>query len=70
MVWEVIPNAIIWSLWKARNECVFKGIQPKWDELSVMIRMKIVLWVSFRSKAFDLSINEVVFNLRSIRDMI
>ncbi|THG07331.1 hypothetical protein TEA_012769 [Camellia sinensis var. sinensis] len=28
-IWKVIPLAVIWSLWKLRNECIFKSASPQ-----------------------------------------
>ncbi|KAL7180992.1 hypothetical protein ACSBR1_039952 [Camellia fascicularis] len=28
VLWEVIPFAVLWSVWGLRNKCVFEHAQP------------------------------------------
>lgn len=43
-VWRVLPAAVIWSIWKCRNDCLFFGIQPNLVELSDLIKVRVALW--------------------------
>lgn len=31
-IWRAIPSAVVWSVWKCRNECTFSNKQPILEE--------------------------------------
>ena len=49
-IWKVIPLAVIWSLWKLRNECIFKSVSPTLVDLCELIKIRVALWLKHRFK--------------------
>ncbi|KAL7211787.1 hypothetical protein ACSBR2_014614 [Camellia fascicularis] len=45
-----MPCAILWSLWKLRNEAVFNGKQWQLEEFCELIKTRIAIWVKAHSK--------------------
>ncbi|XP_028103030.1 uncharacterized protein LOC114302231 [Camellia sinensis] len=37
--WQVVPSVVMWSVWKLRNDCLFKGVIPDFEGLCE--RMKL-----------------------------
>lgn len=62
LLWKVMPLAVLWSTWKHRNDCIFNGSQPNFEELSEVVKAKIALWAKSSSAKMQFSINDVVFN--------
>ncbi|CAL5363617.1 unnamed protein product [Camellia sinensis] len=67
MLWKVTPLAIFWSLWKARNECIFQSITPKLEDLCDLIKIRVALWLNHKFKDFHFTIHDYLFNFRQIR---
>ncbi|CAL5435347.1 unnamed protein product [Camellia sinensis] len=44
LIWEVIPLAVVWSLWIARNNMVFNSIVPVWGNIVDSIKIKVATW--------------------------
>ncbi|XP_028054783.1 uncharacterized protein LOC114258977 [Camellia sinensis] len=63
LMWKSIPLALMWTIWKSRNECVFKGVQPQLKELC-----KVSLWAKYHSPKCVYSVHDLVSNLQQIRD--
>ena len=42
-LWDAIPLATLWVLWKARNDCYFKRSQVNWEDLVEVIKVEVVL---------------------------
>ncbi|KAL7162685.1 hypothetical protein ACSBR2_043050 [Camellia fascicularis] len=48
-VWRAIPSAVVWSVWKCRNECIFSNKPPLLEESCELIKVRLALWL----KTFD-----------------
>lgn len=65
-LWEIVPSVVLWSVWRLRNECLFKGAQPNCDDFCEKMKVQIALWVKW-SLEVDYTVNDIVFNLNQIR---
>ncbi|XP_028124098.1 uncharacterized protein LOC114321151 [Camellia sinensis] len=63
LLWMVVPLAVLWSTWKHRNDCVFNGSQPNFEELCEVVKARIALWAQSFLTKLEFSINDIVFNL-------
>ena len=50
IVWKLIPHAILWHIWKTRNELYFKGVNPKWWLVGDQIKCLVECWAKLNSK--------------------
>ncbi|CAL5367336.1 unnamed protein product [Camellia sinensis] len=65
--WEAIPLVVLWSLWKLRNECVFRDAHPNSAELWELIKIRLALWLKASVKNFPFSVEDVALNWRLTR---
>ncbi|MFS7978149.1 hypothetical protein Hanom_Chr10g00912221 [Helianthus anomalus] len=62
-----IMQTAVWVIWKALNEAIFKGKQPRVSSLIEEIKVLGYLWFKSRAKAAELTWEEwSCFNLLSI----
>lgn len=66
MIWDCIPPATLWSIWKLRNEHIFQGKSLNWEELVELIKIRVALWIRPKWEHKEYSINDFIFNLSSI----
>lgn len=66
-IWSAIPLVVLWSIWKLRNECIFRSSTPNRAELCELIKTRVALWLRPQLKDFNFSINDFIFNLSQIR---
>lgn len=65
-IWQIIPSVVFWSVWKLRNECLFKGAHPDFQVFCEKVKMQIALWTKWHLKV-DYSVHDIVSNLHQIR---
>lgn len=65
-VWKTLPPAVMWSVWKNINDCVFNKVQPDWNALEDLIKARVALWVSSSLKGFNYSVHDVIYNLNQV----
>lgn len=63
LLWKVVPLAVLWSTWKHKNDCVFNGCQPNFEELCEVVKARIALCAKSSPAKMEFSVNDVVFNL-------
>ncbi|XP_028090503.1 uncharacterized protein LOC114290742 [Camellia sinensis] len=66
-LWKVVLLAIFWSIWKHRNECVFNGLRPNFEDLCEPVKVRIALWVKSSPAKVEFSINDVVLNSQQVQ---
>lgn len=66
-IWAVIPVTILWSIWKHRNKCVFHGIQPNWDDLCDIVKVRVAMWLKASPTDVTFSVSDLVFNLQQVQ---
>lgn len=66
-MWEALPSAVMWFVWKARNEIKFAGSVANWCEVCDSIKLHIALLVKYHIKGVDFSVNDLLYYLESIR---
>lgn len=66
-IWSAVPLAVLWSVWKHQNECVFRVVTPNPIEFCELIKIRIALWMKPLLKDFSFSMHDFNFNLRQIR---
>ena len=65
IIWNLIPMAIFWSVWKWRNDAIFNGIHPNWNAASDLVKSRVALWGTYHPKLAHLSVNDIVYNLHA-----
>lgn len=50
VLWKLVPFSILWSIWKERNDSIFKGASVSVDDLSFNVTRRITKWASLRSE--------------------
>lgn len=55
------------SIWKHRNECIFKGVTPNLLELCGLIITRLALWLKASSPEFHFSVEGFIYNINQIR---
>ncbi|GFZ03791.1 hypothetical protein Acr_16g0004150 [Actinidia rufa] len=56
---EAIFFAIIWSLWKARNELIFSNVNIVKAELIDLIKLRVAFWVKAKCDINEYSVVDI-----------
>ncbi|XP_028059454.1 uncharacterized protein LOC114263152 [Camellia sinensis] len=67
-IWSVVPLAILWSIWKQRNDCVFNGVQRSLDALCENIKVIIAVWVK-SAFTLDYFVYDLIRDLNQVKIM-
>lgn len=66
-IWNAILIVVVWSLWRHRNECLFRGAQPNLEALFELIKVRVAYWVKNHHIRSMYSFNDFISNLGLIR---
>ncbi|CAL5370163.1 unnamed protein product [Camellia sinensis] len=66
-VWNVLPIASLWSIWKHRNEVLFSDLQPDLYGLCDLFKTRTAMWVRAADAKLPFSVNDFLFNLQQIK---
>lgn len=55
---------MLWSVWKLRNECLFKEANPDFAELTELVKVRVALWAKSNLKEMQYSVYDIVSNLK------
>lgn len=61
ILWRTFPFALLWSIWKERNNRIFKGASSMQDLIS-MVFLRVAKWASIRKEFFNINVNDILFN--------
>lgn len=65
-LWNLVPLAMLWSIWKIRNDCIFNGSQPNLKDLSVTVKWRVAMWAKSNLPGFSYSRYDIVHNLSQL----
>lgn len=60
-VWWKMIYAVLWHLWKERNSRAFGGREMNVEELCLLIRQTIVIWLSELDVYKDCNVSQILF---------
>lgn len=60
--------AVIWTVWKLRNACVFDRAVTDWDKSVEIVKTRVALWAKSDAGIKDFSVDDFLFRLNSILD--
>lgn len=66
-LWKSVPLAVLWSIWKLRNECKFKHSNPSLVEVIELIKIRVAIWAKSSHNLAQFSVNDFIFNMNQIR---
>ena len=58
----MLPFVILWSIWRERNDRIFKGVSSSLLVLINRISMRIAKWALIRKKCCNFSLNDILLN--------
>lgn len=61
------PLAVLWSIWKLRNECKFKHSNPSLVEVIELIKIRVAIWAKSSHNLAQFAVNDFIFNMNQIR---
>ena len=66
VIWDLIPHALIWLVWKWRNRSCFENHLPNWESAGDEVKSTVVIWAKSHASFNSTLINDIVFNLQVV----
>lgn len=70
VLWEPISFATLWSIWKVRNDLIFRGVIPKWEEMGDTIKFRVATWFKAFQGSRVFSTNDILLETSSINSVL
>lgn len=70
VLWEPISFATLWSIWKVRNDLIFRGVIPKWEEMGEIIKFRVATWFKAFQGSRVFSTNDILLETSSINSVL
>lgn len=67
-LWELSFFAVLWSIWKVRNDLIFRGAVPKWEDMGDIIKHRISHWFKAAHGSKNVSSNDILFSFPALID--
>lgn len=66
VLWELVSFAIIWSIWKLRNDLIFQGVVPRWVDMGDIIKFKVANWFKAYQGSRVFSTNDILLRFPAL----
>ncbi|KAE8712121.1 hypothetical protein F3Y22_tig00110264pilonHSYRG00352 [Hibiscus syriacus] len=70
IVWGIIPQAVIWSVWLHRNDLVFNGKKPDVRQIKFAAKVRVVCWLEAKFKGAPFTKEDFLADLSRATDTI
>ncbi|CAL5431587.1 unnamed protein product [Camellia sinensis] len=67
-IWRAMPLAIMWYIWRFRNEVVFNGKEAVLGEICELIKLRIIFWVKAHTMGCSYTVQDFMSNPQHIRN--
>ncbi|KAE8661369.1 putative ATP binding protein [Hibiscus syriacus] len=64
LIWKFIPRALMWSVWKCRNEVIFQKVKLDVVRLFFIVHFRIASWFVAKFKDVNIPLDSLVGDLK------
>ena len=69
VIWNLIPLAVVWSIWLLRNDYKFNDGRPNWESLCERVKCRIAFWAKLKDCGNFASVDDILFRLGSVQGL-
>lgn len=66
-IWDASLFAIVWSIWKVRNDAVFRNFNQEWSEVCDLVKTRIAFWIKSKHSIKEYSVEDFKQSLDRVR---